>query len=119
MLQAKKFQALRQEGDPESQKDLDLKLKNVLVNKQALESTEAHISRNIPPHDVSATTPEQAYPLEKIIPNVEWDYLQDIYNLLQQDGADFNGYPTFICNRIERLKKIKVLIQQNPNYTTH
>ncbi|KAK4267522.1 hypothetical protein QN277_024291 [Acacia crassicarpa] len=104
---AKKIQALRQEGDPESQKELDLKLKNVLVNKQALESTEAHISRNIPPHDVSATTPEKAYPLEKIIPNVEWDYLQDIYNLLQQDGADFNGYPTFICNRIERLEKIK------------
>ncbi|XP_028779119.1 DNA-directed RNA polymerase I subunit rpa49 [Neltuma alba] len=104
---AKKIQALRQEGDPDSKKELDVKMKTVVVNKQALESTEAHVSRNIPPHDVSATTPERAYPLEQIIPNVEWDYLQDIYNLLQQDGADFEGYPTFIRNRVDRLKKIQ------------
>lgn len=110
-LQAKKYQALRQEGDLESQKLLDVKLKNIVVNQQALESVEAHASRNIPPHDISATTPEQAYPLEKIIPHVEWDHLEDIYNLLQQNEEDFKGYPSFVCNRIEKLKKIEVLIQ--------
>ncbi|XP_054783702.1 DNA-directed RNA polymerase I subunit rpa49-like [Prosopis cineraria] len=104
---AKKIHALRQEGDPLSQKELDVKLKNIVVNKEALESTEAHVSRNIPPYDASATAPEQAYPLEKIIPNVEWDYLEDIYYLLQQNEADFKGYPTFICNRIDELKKIQ------------
>lgn len=111
LLQAKKKEALKQEEDPESQKDLDVKMKNVAVNKQALESTEAHVSRNLPPYDVSATTPEEAYPLEKIIPKVEWDYLEDIYNLLQREGADFKDYPTFVCNRIERLKMIQVLLK--------
>ncbi|KAF7838000.1 DNA-directed RNA polymerase I subunit rpa49 [Senna tora] len=105
--EAKKIQARKQEDDRQSQKDLDNKMKNIVVNKQALENTEAHVTRNIPPYNVDATTPEEAYPLEKIIPKVEWGYLEDIYDLLHKNGADFSGYPTFICNRIDRLKTIQ------------
>lgn len=111
ILQAKKKLAIRQDDDPESRKNLDLKMKNVVVNKKALESTDSHVSRNVPPYDASATTPQEAYVLDKIILKGEWDYLEDIYNILQQgEEADFSAYPTFICNRIQRLKKIKVFI---------
>lgn len=111
-MQAKKKLALKQDEDPNSQRNLDVKLKNVSVNKSALESTESHISRNIPPYDTSATTPQEAYVLDKIILTGEWDYLQDIYkNMHQEEKADFSSYPTFVRNRVERLRKIKVLIQ--------
>lgn len=111
-MQAKKKLALRQDEDPDSQRNLDVKMKSVTVNKKALESTESHVSRNIPPYDASATTPQEAYILDKIILKGEWDYLEDIYNNLQRgEEADFSAYPTFVRNRIERLRKIKVLIQ--------
>ncbi|XP_027335914.1 DNA-directed RNA polymerase I subunit rpa49 [Abrus precatorius] len=105
---AKKKLALRQDDNPDSQKNLDVKMKNVVVNKKALESTEAHVSRNIPPYDASATTPQEAYLLDQIILTGEWDYLVDIYNILQKgEEADFSAYPTFVCNRIGRVRKIK------------
>ncbi|XP_027904924.1 DNA-directed RNA polymerase I subunit RPA49 [Vigna unguiculata] len=105
---AKKKLALKQDEDPNSQRNLDVKLKNVSVNKSALESTESHVSRNIPPYDTSATTPQEAYVLDKIILTGEWDYLQDIYkNLHQEEKTDFSSYPTFVRNRVERLRKIK------------
>ncbi|TKY72759.1 DNA-directed RNA polymerase I subunit rpa49 [Spatholobus suberectus] len=105
---AKKKLALKQDEDPDSQRNLDVKMKNVVVNKKALESTEAHVSRNIPPYDTSATTPQEAYVLDKIILKGEWDYLEDIYNNLQLGKeTDFSAYPTFVRNRIERLRKIK------------
>ncbi|RDX82007.1 rpa49, partial [Mucuna pruriens] len=105
---AKKKQALRQDDDPDSQRNLDVKMKNVVVNKKALESTESHVSRNIPPYNASATTPQEAYVLDNIILKGEWDYLGDIYDNLQLgEEADFTAYPTFVRNRIERLRKIK------------
>ncbi|KAJ1378216.1 RNA polymerase I associated factor, A49-like [Sesbania bispinosa] len=104
---AKKKLALKQDEEPDSQRNLDVKMKNVVVNKKALESTESHVSRNIPPYDASATTPQEAYVLDKIILKGEWDYLEDIYNILHLGEADFSAYPTFIRNRIQRLKKIK------------
>jgi len=111
-LQAKKRLALKQDEDPDTQRNLDVKMKSVSVNKSALESTESHVSRNIPPYDTSATTPQEAYVLDKIILKGEWDYLEDIYNNLhQEEEADFSSYPTFVRNRIEKLRKIKVLIQ--------
>ncbi|MQK22444.1 hypothetical protein EI013_29175, partial [Escherichia coli] len=82
-------------------------MKNVVVHKKALESTDAHVSPNIPPYDASATTPQEAYVLDKIILKGEWDYLEDIYNNLQLEEVDFSAYPTFVCNRIERLKNIE------------
>ncbi|KAK7329166.1 hypothetical protein VNO77_23315 [Canavalia gladiata] len=105
---AKKKQALKQDENPDAQKNLDVKMKNVVVNKKALESTEAHISRNVPPYDASATAPQEAYVLDKIILKGEWDHLQDIYNIIQhEEEADFGAYPTFVRNRIGRLRKMK------------
>ncbi|KAK7303929.1 hypothetical protein RJT34_14850 [Clitoria ternatea] len=105
--QAKKKQALRQDEGPDALKNLDVKMKDVVINKNALASTEAHISRNIPPYDASATTPQEAYILDKIILKGEWDYLEDIYTSLHQGEANFSAYPTFVRNRIGKLKEIK------------
>lgn len=108
MEKAKRKLALKQDEDPDTQRNLDVKMKHVIVNKKALESTEAHVSRNIPPYDASATTPQEAYVLDKIILKGEWDYLVDIYNNLHLgEEADFNAYPTFVRNRIGRLRKIQ------------
>ncbi|ESW10773.1 hypothetical protein PHAVU_009G236700 [Phaseolus vulgaris] len=104
---AKKKLALKQDENPDSQRNLDVKMRNVSVNKSALESTESHVSRNVPPYDTSATTPQEAYVLDKIILKGEWDYLEDIYCILHQEEADFSSYPTFVRNRIQRLRKIK------------
>ncbi|CAJ2637855.1 unnamed protein product [Trifolium pratense] len=102
-----KFAEIRQdEEQPEAQKNLDEKMKNVEVKEIAIASTEAHVTRQIPPYNASATTPQEAYVLDEIILTGEWNYLQDIYYGLQK-GADFSGYPTFICNRIDRLNKIE------------
>ncbi|KAI4329132.1 hypothetical protein L6164_021428 [Bauhinia variegata] len=103
----RKVEAFNQADDPDSQKSLDVKMKSVAVNKQALESTDAHISHNIPPYNVAATTPQEAYLLDKIILKGDWDYLEDIFNLLYLEQADFSAYPTFICQRIERLREIQ------------
>ncbi|MED6223644.1 hypothetical protein PIB30_076078 [Stylosanthes scabra] len=102
----KKWLAVNQDDDPESQKMLDME--NVVVNELVLENTESQVSRNIPPCNLSATTPQEAYVLDQIILKGEWDYLEDIYyNLLKGEEADFSSYPTFVSNRIEKLKNIK------------
>lgn len=86
-------------------------MQNVLVNEKALESTESHVTRNIPPYNASATTPQEAYVLDQIILKGEWDHLEDIYNILQQgEAVNFSSYPSFIRNRMEKLKKIEVFI---------
>ncbi|KAG2384035.1 uncharacterized protein HKW66_Vig0152020 [Vigna angularis] len=105
---AKKKLALKQDEDPNSQRNLNVKMKNVSVKKSALQSTESHVSRNIPPYDTSATTPQEAYVLDKIILTGEWNYLEDIYKKLhQEEKADFSSYPTFVRNRVEGLRKIE------------
>lgn len=110
-LQAKKLQALNQKDDPRSQKDLDRKLKEVVINKEALESTSAHSARNIPPYDDTATTPQKAYRLDKIIFKGEWDYLLDILDLLQAGvEVESSAYSSFVCNRIQKLKELEVRI---------
>ncbi|XP_010062676.2 DNA-directed RNA polymerase I subunit rpa49 [Eucalyptus grandis] len=104
VTQDKKMQSLRQEDDPNSQKDLDRKIKEVAINKEALESTDAHIARNIPPYNSSATVPKDAYPLEKIILKGEWDYIKDIFQFLEEgQKVSPDAYPTFVCNRIHKL----------------
>jgi DNA-directed RNA polymerase I subunit RPA49 len=102
---------MREDEEPEAKKNLDEKMKNVEVKETALANTEANVTRHIPPYNSSATTPQEAYVLDKIILADEWNYLQDIYYSLQkEEAADFSLYPSFICNRINRLKKIEVLI---------
>lgn len=108
ITQAKKSDALRRKEDPAEQEDLSRKIEEVEINKEALESVVTHSSRNTPPHDSSATTPQMAYPLDKIILKGEWDYLVDILEVLQ-DGAELapDRYTSFICNRCHRLESIK------------
>jgi len=101
---------MKRDEEPEAKKNLDEKMKNVEVKETALANTEAHVTRHIPPYNSSATTPQEAYVLDKIILAEEWNYLQDIYYSLQkEEAADFSLYPSFIRNRINRLKKIEVL----------
>ncbi|XP_058723355.1 DNA-directed RNA polymerase I subunit rpa49-like [Vicia villosa] len=103
-----KFAEIRRDEEPEAKKNLDEKMKNVEVKEIALANTDAHIARHIPPYDTSATTPREAYVLDKIILSLEWNHLQDIYYLLPKgEEADFSGYPTFIRNRIGKVKKIE------------
>nr|TKS16379.1 hypothetical protein D5086_0000024270 [Populus alba] len=98
-----------EEGDdPLSQKDLGRKIENAPVNKEALEGTSGHDARNIPPYDSFANTPQEAYPLDRIILSGEWDFLEDIYRSLQAGEVASNAYPTFVCNRIHKLLEIQV-----------
>lgn len=107
--QAKKKHSLKQEDNPKSQEELDGKIKEVKINKEALESTDSHIARNVPPYNASATSPQEAYPLDKIILKGEWDFLEDIFQLVQV-GTEVasNTYPTFVCNRIRKLQEFQV-----------
>ncbi|KAL4625594.1 hypothetical protein ACB092_05G037600 [Castanea dentata] len=109
--EAKKKHSLNQEDDPNSQKVLDRKIKEVKINKEALigsEGAEATVARNIPPYDANAATPQEAYPLDKIILMGEWDYIADIFELLQEKPKlASNAYPTFVNNRIDKLQGIQ------------
>ncbi|MFS7981000.1 putative RNA polymerase I associated factor, A49 [Helianthus anomalus] len=108
---AKKEKALRAYRDPEAQEDLNDKMAEAAVDTEAIEisaQTSSITARNIPPHDISATRPQQAYPLEKIILKGEWRYLSDIAELLQE-GKTINSesYPLFVCNRIHKIEEVK------------
>ncbi|XP_027168495.1 DNA-directed RNA polymerase I subunit rpa49 [Coffea eugenioides] len=124
--QTQKLESLRQRQDPESQQDLDQKLGGIEINKEGLEVTETTTSaRNIPPHDLSATTPQTAYPLHKIIFSGEWDYLMDILEI-SQAGAEVtsHNYPSFVCNRVYKLDDITDEVEKRQlagifSYITH
>ncbi|KAM7483874.1 hypothetical protein LguiB_008457 [Lonicera macranthoides] len=105
----KKMDSLHQKQDPKSQEYLDKKLEDQKINKEAVEVADTTSdARNIPPYDMSATTPQMAYPLDKIILKGEWDYLLDIYELSQVGGeVKPNVYPSFVCNRVHKLEHIK------------
>lgn len=104
----KKRLALMQKEDPRSQEVLDKKIEGVVVNREALDSAVGHNALNLPPHNASATTPQEAYPLDRIILRGEWDYLLDIFNLVEE-GAEVlpDAYPMFVRNRIHKLKDIQ------------
>ena len=117
-LQLLKILYIAQEGfyqfeevDPESQKSLDKKIEQVSFDKEALGNTSALIARNIPPYNSSASTPVEACPLNKIILKGDWEFLGDIYKILQV-GAEVasNVYPHFVCNRIHKLDAIQVRV---------
>lgn len=105
---AKKWAALKQDDDPETQKDMNEKIKQIAIKKEALESTQVQVDRNIPPYNAAATSPQEAYPLEKIILKGEWDFLEDIYQLLEEEAeVKLDAYPSFISNRIQKLREIE------------
>ncbi|XP_076925417.1 uncharacterized protein LOC143588239 [Bidens hawaiensis] len=107
---AKKERALRAYRGPEGEEDLNGKMADAIVNMKAVEvcAEASSIGRNVPPYDLSATRPQQAYPLEKIILKGEWQYLTDIDELLQQGkNLKTEGYPLFVCNRIHKIEEVK------------
>ncbi|KAJ0987451.1 hypothetical protein J5N97_005807 [Dioscorea zingiberensis] len=79
------------------------------------EASEVKAVRNIPPHDISADTPEKAYLLDEIILPGERRHLMDILEMVQSDTAfgssikfwEENGYPSFVYNRIDKFSEIK------------
>ncbi|KAL7180423.1 hypothetical protein ACSBR1_043592 [Camellia fascicularis] len=121
----KKRQILYRKANPENQEELDRKIEGIKINKEALESVGSHNARNIPPHDISATTPQMAYPVDMIIFAGEWDYLGDILELLHV-GAEVapNVYPSFVYNRLHKLEHIKDEVERTTlacvfSYITH
>ncbi|GKD42623.1 DNA-directed RNA polymerase I subunit RPA49, partial [Tanacetum coccineum] len=102
--------ALHASRDLKAQADLNSKMADAKVNAKALEVGAATTSsaRNIPPHDLSATIPQQAYPLDKIIFKGEWRYLLDIAELLKEEKKITpESYPVFVCNRIHKIDEVK------------
>ncbi|XP_010273794.1 PREDICTED: DNA-directed RNA polymerase I subunit rpa49 [Nelumbo nucifera] len=105
---AKKMESLKQKEDPISQDAVDKKIEGFVINKDALETAAVYTARNVPPHDPTATTPDKAYPLNKIIFKGEWDYLLDVLELLQSGATiSSDAYPSFVCNRIYKLEEIQ------------
>nr|XP_004305732.2 PREDICTED: DNA-directed RNA polymerase I subunit rpa49-like [Fragaria vesca subsp. vesca] len=122
--QNKKMQTLKQEDDPDSQNDLDA-IKQGMIDREDTEASEGHKDRNTPPFNASATTPHEAYPLDKIITTEEWKFLQDIYKL-SEGGAEISqvSFPAFVCNRVHKLQLIEDEDKRNKlscifSYITH
>ncbi|KAF9593566.1 hypothetical protein IFM89_024200 [Coptis chinensis] len=103
----KKHADIKEKSAPKGQAVID-KIDGVKINKKALETTVGIHSRNIPPHDTIAVTPERAYPLDQIILSAEWDHLLDILEHMQS-GTKISpdAYPSYVCNRIDKLMEIK------------
>ncbi|XP_042479041.1 DNA-directed RNA polymerase I subunit RPA49 [Macadamia integrifolia] len=122
---ALKMESLSQKEDLSAQGDMARKIEDIVINKEDLDNSSLYTARNIPPHDSTATIPENAYPLDKIIFKGEWDYLLDILEPLQS-GAEIrlNSYPSFVCHRIHRLREIQDETQMKTiacilSYMTH
>ncbi|ONK75163.1 uncharacterized protein A4U43_C03F14010 [Asparagus officinalis] len=110
----KKLRLLAQQtNDPSARENLPDEMLNVDMNDEALKDTKATIGPNIPPHDLSAVTPEKAYLLDEIIQKGERDYLFDILDLLNSGIGEKpkyweeNYYPSFVVNRIPKLKEVQ------------
>ncbi|PRQ53423.1 putative RNA polymerase I associated factor, A49 [Rosa chinensis] len=100
--QNKRMQTLKHGDDPVAQNDLNA-IKNGMTNREDLEEvSDCHNDRNTPPFNASATTPQEAYPLDKIISTAEWKFLQDIHKLVE-GGSEL---PRFVSNRIHKLQQI-------------
>ncbi|KAK9102414.1 hypothetical protein Sjap_019668 [Stephania japonica] len=105
---AKKAAALKQKEEPSAQEDLKNKLEGIVINKEAIGSVEVSTGRNIPPHDTTATTPENAYPLGKIIYEGELKYVLEVLVLVESGyKIEASVYPSFVCNRAHKLQEIQ------------
>lgn len=125
--QARKRESLQNVGGPQTQQEMDQKMKSIKINKEALEvaATTATNARNIPPHNLDATTPETAYPLDKIIFKGEWDYLLDILQHSQAgEKVSSDVYPAFVCHRFHKLDDMEGEVSRRQlagilSYITH
>lgn len=104
-----KRETLRQTEDPGALENMEHKLKGIKVNKEALEAIASTTNaRNIPSYNLEADAAEMAYPLDRIILKGEWDYLQDIFELVEGESELAPDlYPSFVCNRVHKLQKAK------------
>ncbi|KAL8120448.1 uncharacterized protein LOC141724755 isoform X2 [Apium graveolens] len=102
-----KLESLSQKQDPMSNKDLEKSLGQVKEKTKALKANGNTSFRNIPFYDKSASTPDKAYPLEKIIEKEEWDCLGDLLNFPPGAKLTPDAYPIFVCNRVQKLEDIK------------
>ncbi|KAK8965906.1 hypothetical protein KSP40_PGU008066 [Platanthera guangdongensis] len=111
----KKWRSTRaKQDDPHVPEPLEGGINDNLDDQAAKDIKEPSF-RNIPPYDSSAMTPEDAYPLHKIISKGERVYLNDILETLEsmpkasQDPEYWanNHYPSFVVNRLHKLIKIQ------------
>ncbi|KAI5068500.1 hypothetical protein GOP47_0016845 [Adiantum capillus-veneris] len=88
---------------------------SVLTTEEALQQANAAVKRNIPPYDLSATTPERAYIFDKIITLEEQNSLNDIELLKAAIGKEEKisqlreekAYPEFVLKRLYIMKNIE------------
>ncbi|XP_021716497.1 DNA-directed RNA polymerase I subunit rpa49-like [Chenopodium quinoa] len=101
----KEAMRLSQKEDPDVMPEINQILEATPIDKTAIESSSLNTDNNLPPHDLSATTPEKAYLLDKIILKGEWDYVRDILERLQS-GQEIKPdvYPSFVCNRCYKVE---------------
>ncbi|KAL3618217.1 hypothetical protein CASFOL_038538 [Castilleja foliolosa] len=100
---------VRQTEEPGMEGNMEQKLKGIEINTEAIEAIAYTANQhNIPPYDVEATSPEMAYPLDKIILKGDWNYLVDIFELVEA-GSDLSSdvYPSFVCNRARKIGNIE------------
>lgn len=82
----------------------------LLTNEQALQQANLSVVRNVPPHDVSANTPEGAYPLDKLIPAEEWENLDTrelktaAKKAKDEELLRQQKYPNFVLSRLRRIR---------------
>lgn len=82
----------------------------LLSSEQALQLANSSVVRNVPPHDVSANTPQGAYPIDQMIPAEEWRSL-DVRDLKaaakkvkEEEVLRRQNYPNFILSRLRRIR---------------
>ncbi|KAG0582153.1 hypothetical protein KC19_3G037900 [Ceratodon purpureus] len=82
----------------------------LLTNEQALQQANSSVVRNVPPHDISANTPEGAYPLDRLILAEEWENL-DVRELKaaakkakDEEVLRQQKYPNFVLSRLRRIR---------------
>ena len=83
----------------------------LLTNAEALQQANLAVIRNIPPYDISANTPQGAYPLDKLIISEEWEHL-DVHELKlaakkanEEDALrQKKTYPNFVLSRLRRIR---------------
>eukprot|EP00850_Spirogloea_muscicola_P010074 SM000058S18504 [mRNA] locus=s58:194614:197149:- [translate_table: standard] len=83
----------------------------LLTRVQAEEALNAKLVRNIPPHDLQATSPEDAYPLHQLIPHHIWDGLKVVGLVAAAHKPEkaerfrrLGTYPPYLLDRVHRLK---------------
>lgn len=108
-----------QRNNPDAQACAQDQMKDIQINRTANENT-AQVILNVPPHDLSASSPEKAYLINKIIPKDEWKYLNNILEMVNS-GKDLDttsefyrsgAFPCFVVNRIGKIRDSKVM----PNF---